>query len=86
MVHGSSDDSSESLDFDHVSNQAVAEEHTAGAELPTASSSDGEDSSSHAATDPAILSARAYQLEMLDASLKENIICAMDTGSGKTQV
>lgn len=30
--------------------------------------------------------ARAYQLEMLDASLKENIIVAMDTGSGKTQM
>ncbi|QSS61148.1 dicer-like protein [Histoplasma capsulatum] len=29
---------------------------------------------------------RAYQLEMLEASLRENIIIAMDTGSGKTQV
>lgn len=86
MVYDSSDDSNESSDFDHVSNQAVAEEHTAGAEPSMASSSDGEYSSSHAVTDPAILSARAYQLEMLDASLKENIICAMDTGSGKTQV
>lgn len=32
------------------------------------------------------MTARSYQLEMLKASLKENIICAMDTGSGKTQV
>lgn len=32
------------------------------------------------------MASRAYQLEMLDASLKENIIVAMDTGSGKTQV
>ncbi|PSR90511.1 ATP-dependent helicase DCL-2 [Coniella lustricola] len=32
------------------------------------------------------VAARAYQTEMLDASLKENIICSMDTGSGKTQV
>ncbi|KAJ4405537.1 Dicer-like protein 2 [Neurospora sp. IMI 360204] len=35
---------------------------------------------------PAALTARAYQLEMFEASLKENIIVAMDTGSGKTQV
>ena len=30
--------------------------------------------------------ARAYQLEMFEASLKENVIVAMDTGSGKTLV
>ncbi|KAK5710637.1 Dicer-like protein 2, partial [Elasticomyces elasticus] len=29
---------------------------------------------------------RNYQLEMLEASLKENVIIAMDTGSGKTHV
>ncbi|KAL7809098.1 P-loop containing nucleoside triphosphate hydrolase protein [Trichoderma gracile] len=29
---------------------------------------------------------RAYQIEMLDKSLKQNVIVAMDTGSGKTQV
>ncbi|KAJ5657241.1 uncharacterized protein N7484_000890 [Penicillium longicatenatum] len=29
---------------------------------------------------------RGYQLEMLEASLKQNIIVAMDTGSGKTQI
>ncbi|KAJ6076167.1 hypothetical protein N7499_008148 [Penicillium canescens] len=29
---------------------------------------------------------REYQLEMLDASRKENIIIAMDTGSGKTHI
>ncbi|KAK2802013.1 Dicer-like protein 2 [Onygenales sp. PD_10] len=29
---------------------------------------------------------RAYQLEMLDTSLKGNTIVAMDTGSGKTQI
>lgn len=34
----------------------------------------------------ASVTARAYQLEMLDASLKENIIVAMNTGSGKTQM
>ncbi|KAK3955498.1 hypothetical protein QBC32DRAFT_333303 [Pseudoneurospora amorphoporcata] len=35
---------------------------------------------------PAGLTARAYQIEMFEASLKQNIIVAMDTGSGKTQV
>ncbi|KAK2809553.1 Dicer-like protein 2 [Arthroderma sp. PD_2] len=29
---------------------------------------------------------RAYQLEMLEESLKQNTIVAMDTGSGKTQI
>ncbi|KAJ5667706.1 uncharacterized protein N7477_006276 [Penicillium maclennaniae] len=29
---------------------------------------------------------RSYQLEMLEASLKQNIIVAMDTGSGKTHI
>lgn len=36
--------------------------------------------------DPTSIAARAYQVEMLEASLKENVIVAMDTGSGKTQV
>ncbi|KAF9877825.1 dicer-like protein 2 [Colletotrichum karsti] len=35
---------------------------------------------------PVIMNARAYQLEMFDESMKQNIIVAMDTGSGKTQV
>ncbi|KAI5457385.1 hypothetical protein BGZ63DRAFT_364976 [Mariannaea sp. PMI_226] len=34
----------------------------------------------------AIMNMRAYQLEMLDQSLQRNVIVAMDTGSGKTQV
>ncbi|KAI1817583.1 RNase3 domain-containing protein [Poronia punctata] len=33
-----------------------------------------------------IIHARAYQTEMFEESLKRNIIVAMDTGSGKTQV
>lgn len=33
-----------------------------------------------------IMHARAYQVEMFEKSLKQNIIVAMDTGSGKTQV
>ncbi|RYO74189.1 hypothetical protein DL764_010943 [Monosporascus ibericus] len=36
--------------------------------------------------DPVVIHARAYQLEMLEESLKQNIIVAMDTGTGKTQV
>ena len=33
-----------------------------------------------------ILAPRAYQLEMLASSMERNIIIAMDTGSGKTQI
>ncbi|KAI4236376.1 MAG: hypothetical protein LQ349_002588 [Xanthoria aureola] len=32
----------------------------------------------------ALLQPRAFQYEMLDESLRRNIIVAMDTGSGKT--
>ncbi|KAK3899484.1 hypothetical protein C8A05DRAFT_18092, partial [Staphylotrichum tortipilum] len=35
---------------------------------------------------PVTMTARAYQREMLEESLKQNIIVTMDTGSGKTQV
>ncbi len=33
-----------------------------------------------------MLRPRSYQQEMLQESLKQNIIVAMDTGSGKTQM
>ena len=33
-----------------------------------------------------VMAARAYQLEMLEESMKRNIIVVMDTGTGKTQV
>ncbi|KAH0527310.1 hypothetical protein TsFJ059_002324 [Trichoderma semiorbis] len=33
-----------------------------------------------------IMASRAYQIEMLEQSLERNVIVAMDTGSGKTQV
>ena len=39
--------------------------------------------------DPAesdMLRPRSYQLEMLEESMKQNIIVAMDTGSGKTHI
>ncbi|KAJ4189283.1 Dicer-like protein 2 [Fusarium falciforme] len=35
---------------------------------------------------PEIINPRAYQREMLEQSLERNVIVAMDTGSGKTQV
>ncbi|KAJ5188990.1 hypothetical protein N7491_005312 [Penicillium cf. griseofulvum] len=37
-------------------------------------------------SDGAAYRSRGYQLEMLEASRKENIIVAMDTGSGKTHI
>lgn len=83
MDYESTTDSSDSSDTAY---RVVAEEPTAVLESSSVSSSDGEDASGNEVKDPAIMSARAYQLEMLEASLKENIICAMDTGSGKTQV
>ncbi|KAL6898701.1 hypothetical protein GGI43DRAFT_83845 [Trichoderma evansii] len=62
-----------------------------GADIRDASSQHVLDSGSQAETasgngEQAIMASRAYQLEMLDQSLKQNVIVAMDTGSGKTQV
>ncbi|KAI1097702.1 hypothetical protein F4804DRAFT_326752 [Jackrogersella minutella] len=37
-------------------------------------------------TDSVVIHAREYQLEMFEQSLKRNIIVAMETGTGKTQV
>ncbi|OLN92282.1 Dicer-like protein 2 [Colletotrichum chlorophyti] len=47
-----------------------------------ASSSEDESDSGNTA----IMNSRAYQLEMYEESMRRNIIVAMDTGSGKTQV
>ncbi|KAK6825214.1 hypothetical protein PG987_012708 [Apiospora arundinis] len=52
-------------------------------EIDIPPSTESEKTEAHKATS---LHARAYQLEMLEESLKQNIIVAMDTGSGKTQV
>ncbi|KAK8107781.1 uncharacterized protein PG998_009794 [Apiospora kogelbergensis] len=52
-------------------------------EIEDPSASQSEKTEANKAT---TLHARAYQLEMLEESLKQNIIVAMDTGSGKTQV
>ncbi|KAF9762800.1 hypothetical protein IL306_003333 [Fusarium sp. DS 682] len=47
---------------------------------------DTADMSKDASPAPRALEARAYQREMFEASMKRNVIVAMDTGSGKTQV
>ncbi|KAM5360433.1 hypothetical protein ACJZ2D_013760 [Fusarium nematophilum] len=49
---------------------------------------DGEDAMDTRSESPApeMINPRAYQREMLEQSLKRNVILAMDTGSGKTQV
>ncbi|KAI0449605.1 RNase3 domain-containing protein [Xylaria acuta] len=44
------------------------------------------DSTTDPVEDNIVIHARAYQTEMFEKSLKQNIIVAMDTGSGKTQV
>ncbi|KAK4166157.1 dicer-like protein 2 [Cladorrhinum sp. PSN259] len=50
-------------------------------------STDGSSTPSELKAPPTLaMTARAYQLEMLEESLKRNIIVAMDTGTGKTQV
>ncbi|RGP76085.1 dicer 2 [Fusarium longipes] len=45
-----------------------------------------QDPSKNIPTDPEVINPRGYQKEMLEQSLKRNVIIAMDTGSGKTQV
>ncbi|TRX97463.1 hypothetical protein FHL15_001741 [Xylaria flabelliformis] len=44
------------------------------------------DSTTDLVDDNVVIHARAYQVEMFEKSLKQNVIVAMDTGSGKTQV
>jgi len=49
--------------------------------------SDWSDSSDESSLAPAVhLQSRAYQLEMFEESMRQNIIVTMSTGSGKTQV
>ncbi|KAF3765860.1 dicer-like endonuclease [Cryphonectria parasitica EP155] len=92
MAYYTDSSSSESEDFEDVINQVVAEEDITGAAWYDGHLSE-EDSpggkprpKEQLPKDIVKMDARAYQLEMLEASLKENIICAMDTGSGKTHV
>lgn len=81
-------DSSSEADLESAVSQVAAEENSTRAAWYAERTSDEEDSIDR--TDPAPehvkMASRAYQLEMLGASLKENVIVAMDTGSGKTQV
>lgn len=76
----------ESGDPDEVIAQVMKEDDITQAAWYTKYHSDEENPRIEQPTGPDRMTARAYQLEMLEASLKENIICAMDTGSGKTQV
>jgi superfamily II DNA or RNA helicase len=45
-----------------------------------------DESASTVGPSDAPLRLRAYQAEMVDESMKSNIICVMDTGSGKTHM
>jgi len=54
---------------------SIQDEHKPGHNTEVAAVQDGE-----------LLNARAYQIEMFELSLRKNIIVAMPTGSGKTQV
>lgn len=84
MAHYS--ESSDSEDFEEVLNHAIPEEVITGATWSVEDSSEEDKPQNEGPSDTVNLTSRAYQLEMLEASLKENVIVAMDTGSGKTQV
>lgn len=82
-------DSSSDEDLEAAISQVIAEESITGAAWYAERSSEDEDNSisdTQTIQENVKIASRAYQLEMLDASLKENVIVAMDTGSGKTQV
>lgn len=52
--------------------------------LPTKFSTVNMNNDTHTMTDD--MKPREYQIEMLNESLKRNIIIALDTGSGKTHI
>lgn len=86
-------ESSSDEEIEGAISQFVTEEDTTGAAwyAERSSEEEGEEEKESLndvdpAKEPTKIASRAYQLEMLDASLKENVIVAMDTGSGKTQV
>lgn len=83
MAHYS-DSSGSSDDLNDAINEVLATEN------PLSSSwhveSEPDETPAGGPKDPIGFTSRAYQVEMLEASLKENVIVAMDTGSGKTQV
>ncbi|KAH8756072.1 ATP-dependent helicase DCL-2 [Diaporthe sp. PMI_573] len=83
MAHYS-DSSRPSDDLSDITNEALATEGRLSSSWQD--ESDRDENPAGQPKDPISITARAYQLEMLEASLKENVIVVMDTGSGKTQV
>jgi superfamily II DNA or RNA helicase len=83
MAH-CSDSSRPSDDLSDITNEALATEGRLSSSWQD--ESDRDENPAGQPKDPISITARAYQLEMLEASLKENVIVVMDTGSGKTQV
>ncbi|KYK58403.1 Dicer-like protein 2 [Drechmeria coniospora] len=83
---GSSDSLSGESFLEAISPSPIIREFVSAAAHVASSNASNVDhaSSQMAASD--IVNPRAYQREMLDQSLKQNVIVVMDTGSGKTQV
>lgn len=81
-----SDSSSEWEDFEDAVDHVISEEPVVGTSRSAQDSQEDESPQREESDDAVKITTRAYQLEMLEASLKENVIVAMDTGSGKTQV
>ncbi|KAI2471768.1 hypothetical protein F4781DRAFT_420436 [Annulohypoxylon bovei var. microspora] len=83
LVDSSSEDSSDDDNDSLVSqNQGT---HTLPLSEPTEVVGDGFIGDDQT-TEPTVIHAREYQLEMFEESLKRNIIVTMETGTGKTQV
>ncbi|KAI0506601.1 dicer-like protein 2 [Xylaria bambusicola] len=72
--------------LDDTSNETPAYEDAAPVTSVCVDTPVQETTSTNSINDEAVIHARAYQVEMFEKSLKENIIVTMDTGSGKTQV
>lgn len=84
MAHYS--DSSDVEDLEDILKQVAEEEGVIGESWAAEGEPDEDTPPDEGPEEVVKMTARAYQLEMLEASLKENVIVAMDTGSGKTQV
>ncbi|ROW03951.1 hypothetical protein VSDG_00803 [Cytospora chrysosperma] len=84
MAHYS--DTSDGEDFEEILSHAIPEGDIIGASWAVERSPEETKPHKEGPGYAAKMTSRAYQLEMLEASLKENVIVAMDTGSGKTQV
>ncbi|KAI1117453.1 dicer-like protein 2 [Nemania sp. NC0429] len=86
----SSDEDSSPLEEDPIPEQLPdhdPEFHDGAAVTPTGLESLAQESSVvDPVEDAVVIHARGYQVEMFEKSLQQNIIVAMDTGSGKTQV